>query len=88
MQDNEAESLTILLDKIEVLKKELEEESIRTEEEIKKQLSLLKPNFGLLLYHHYVLGDSIKYIAKEVLHNEIKYTYRLRDKALEEFDKL
>ncbi len=88
VQDIEAESLSTLLDKIRDLKKDIEQESIKAEEELKEQLSLLEPKYGLLLYHHYILGDSIKYIAKEVLHNEIKYTYRLRDKALEEFDRL
>ena len=88
VQDIEAESLVKLLDQIKQLKTEIEEESVNTENEIKKQLEQLEPKHGLLLYHHYILGDSIKYIAKEVLHNEKKYTYKLKDKALEEFDKL
>lgn len=87
-QDPEAESLTKLLDQIEELKTEIENNAIDMENKIKEELEQLEPKHGLLLYHHYILGDSIKYIAKEVLYNEVKYTYKLRDKALEEFDKL
>ena len=58
------------------------------ENKIKEQLNLLEPKYGLLLYHHYILGNSIKYIAKHVVFNEVKYTYKLRDKALEEFNKI
>lgn len=86
--DTEAETLTNLLDKINELIQETKNETIKKEYEIKEQLNKLDDKYGLLLYHHYILGDSIKYIAKEILHNEVKYTYRLRDKALEEFDKL
>ena len=53
-----------------------------------EQLDKLDPKHGLLLYNHYILGNSIKYIAREVLHYELKYTYTLRDDALNEFDKL
>ena len=88
VQDNEAESLTRLLDQIDILKKEIETDAIEKEKEIKEQLKLLDEKQGLLLYHHYIIGNSIKYIAKEIIHNEKKYTYKLRDKALEEFDKL
>ena len=88
VQDNEAESLTRLLDQIDILKKEIETDAIEKEKEIKEQLKLLDEKHGLLLYHHYIIGNSIKYIAKEIIHNEKKYTYKLRDKALEEFDKL
>ena len=88
VQDSEAESLIKLLDQIKELKKEIEENAINMETEIKEKLKQLEPKHGLLLYHHYILGDSIKYIAKEILHNEKKYTYKLKDKALEEFDKL
>lgn len=88
VQDAEAESLTKLIDQIEELKKDIENKTIETENKLKEELNKLEPKYGLLLYHHYILGDSIKYIAKEVLYNEVKYTYRLRDKALEEFDKL
>ena len=87
-QDPEAESLTKLLDQIEELKTEIENNAIDMENKIKEELEQLEPKHGLLLYHHYILGDSIKYIAKEVLYTEVKYTYKLRDKALEEFDKL
>lgn len=84
--DNEAESLTRLLDQIEALKREVRQETVDMENEIKKQLEQLQPKHGLLLYHYYILGDTIKHIAKEVLHYELKYTYKLRDSALEEFD--
>lgn len=88
VEDNEAESLTKLLDQIDELKKQIEKEAFDMENKIKEQLNLLEPKYGLLLYHHYILGHSIKYIAKQVVYNEVKYTYKLRDKALEEFDKL
>lgn len=88
VQDVEAESLVTLLDKIEQIKKDIEIEAIKTEEKIKDQLSKLEPKHGLILYHHYIVGDSIKYIAEKVIHNEVKYTYKLRDRALEEYDKL
>lgn len=88
VEDNEAESLVKLLDQIQELKTEIENNAIDMENKIKEELNKLEPKYGLLLYHHYILGDSIKYIAKEVLHNEVKYTYKLRDKALDEFDKL
>ncbi len=88
VQDPEAESLVRLLDKIKELKREIEDEALREEERLKERLELLKPKYGLLLYHHYILGDSIKYIAKEIIHNEEKYTYKLRDRALEELEKL
>lgn len=88
VEDNEAESLIKLLDQIDILKKEIEEDAIEKEKQIKEQLKKLDAKQGLLLYHHYILGSSIKYIAKEVLHNEVKYTYALKDKALNEFDKI
>ena len=88
VQDVEAESLSTLLDKINQVKKDIEQESIRVEEELKEQLSLLEPKYGLLLYHHYILGDSIKYIAKEVLHYKEKYVYDLKKEALDEFEKV
>lgn len=88
VEDIEAESLVKLLDQIQELKTEIENNAIDMENKIKEELNKLEPKYGLLLYHHYILGDSIKYIAKEVLHNEVKYTYKLRDKALDEFDKL
>jgi len=86
--DNEAESLTVLLDKINGLIKEIESETGNQEPEIRKQLDKLDSKSGLILYHYYVLGDSMNYIAREVIHNEKKYTYKLRDQALKEFDKL
>lgn len=88
VEDNEAESLVKLLDQIQELKTEIENNAIDMENKIKEELNKLEPKYGLLLYHHYILGDSIKYIAKEILHNEVKYTYKVRDKALDEFDKL
>lgn len=88
VEDNEAESLTKLMDQVDDLRKQIEQDAIEMENKIKEQLNLLEPKYGLLLYHHYILGHSIKYIAKNVVYNEVKYTYKLRDKALEEFDKL
>lgn len=86
VQDNEAESLAKLLDQINELKNQLNKETLESENKIKEQLELLDAKHGLLLYHHYILGNSIKYIAKEVLHYEVKYTYTLKDEALDEFD--
>ena len=88
VQDTEAESLSELLDQIKDLENQIKREEIELENKLKEQLNLLEAKYGLLLYHHYILGDSIKYIAEKILYNETKYTYRLRDKALEEFDKL
>lgn len=88
VEDNEAESLVKLLDQIQELKKQIKNDVIEMEEKIKEQLSLLEPRHGLLLYHYYILGDSIKYIAKEVLYNETKYTYKMKDDALKEFDSI
>lgn len=87
-QDPEAESLTKLLDQIEELKTEIENNAIDMENKIKEELEQLEPKHGLLLYHHYILGDSIKYIAKEVLHYREKYMYDLKQEALEEFEKV
>lgn len=86
--DTEAESLSTLLDKIQEVKKEEEEKIIKKETEIQDKLQLLEPKHGLLLYHFYILGDSIKYIAKEILHYKEKYVYDLKTEALEEFDKI
>lgn len=88
VQDNEAESLTKLLDQIDALKKQVENNMVKLENEIKIELNKLEPKYGLLLYHHYILGDSIKYIAKEVLHYKEKYVYDLKKEALEEFEKV
>lgn len=88
VQDNEAESLVRLLDQINELKNEINTKTLEMENKIKEQLELLKPKHGLLLYHYYILGHSIKYIAKEVLHYEVKYTYTLKDDALDEFDRI
>ena len=86
--DNEAESLSKLLDKIEDLKREVETTVLDKEAEIQKQLQLLEPTKGLILYHYYIVGDSIKYIAEKVIHYASKYTYDLKKEAEREFDKL
>ena len=88
IQDKEAESIVKLMDQIRELEKEINEETLEIEKKLKEQLNLLEARYGLLLYHFYIVGDSMKYIAKEIIHNEVKYTYRLKEKALEEFDKL
>ena len=88
VQDNEAESLVKLLDQINNLKAEIENSTIEMETKIKSQLESLDSKYGLLLYHHYILGHSIKYVAKEILHYDIKYAYKLKGTALDEFDKL
>ena len=88
VEDNEAESLVKLLDQIQELKTEIENNAIDMENKIKEELNKLEPKYGLLLYHHYILGDSIKYIAKEILHYREKYVYDLKKEALEEFEKL
>ncbi len=85
--DNEAESLAKLLDQINDLEAEIRNSTIEMESKIKRQLELLEPKYGLLLYNHYILGYSIKKIARDVLRYEIKYTYTLKDKALDEFDR-
>ena len=84
--DNEAESLTMLLDKITNMRNSIQKESEKMETKLQEQLEQLQPRHGLLLYHYYILGDSMKYIAREVIHNELKYTYKLKDEALEKFD--
>ena len=88
VQDSEAESLAILMDQINELIKEIKNSTIETENKIKAQLDLLEPKYGLLLYHHYILGDSIKHIAKEILHYREKYVYDLKKVALNKFDKV
>lgn len=88
VEDAEAESLVKLLDQIRSLKQQIEQDQVELENKLQEQLGLLDSKYGLLLYHHYILGDSIKYIAKNVIFNENKYTYKLKEKALEEFDKL
>lgn len=85
--DSEAESLTKLIDQINELEAEVRNETMKTETKIKEQLENLEPKYGLLLYHHYILGNSIKYIAKEVLHYREKYVYDLKKEALNLFDK-
>lgn len=85
--DNEAESLAKLLDQINELEAQIRNTTMEMETKIKAQLELLEPKYGLLLYHHFILGYSIKKIARDVLHYEIKYTYKLKDIALQEFDK-
>lgn len=87
VQDQEAESITRLIDQINELKAEVRKEALDMEQEIKEQLNLLEPKHGLLLYHYYILGNSIKYIAREVLHYREKYVYDLKKEALNEFDK-
>ena len=86
--DNEAESLTILLDKIRDLKNEVETTVLNKETEIQKQLQLLEPTKGLILYHYYIIGDSVKYIADKVVHYAPKYVYELKKEAENEFDNL
>lgn len=86
--DTEAETLINLLDKINELIEETKNETIKKEYEIKEQLNKLDDKYGLLLYHHYILGDSIKYIAKEILHYREKYVYDLKKEALEQFEKV
>ena len=86
--DKEAEKLSKLMDQINNIIDDINNSTVDIENKIKEQLDKLEDKYGLLLYHHYILGDSIKYIAKEIIHNEVKYTYKLREKALEEFDKL
>ena len=88
VEDNEAESLVKLLDQIQEIKTEIENNAIDMENKIKEELNKLEPKYGLLLYHHYILGDSIKYIAKEILHYREKYVYDLKKEALEKFEKL
>lgn len=88
VEDNEAESLVRLLDQIKELKEDIENKAIEMENKLKDELNQLEPKYGLLLYHHYILGDSIKYIAKEVLHYREKYVYDLKKEALEKFDEL
>lgn len=87
VQDAEVESLAKLLDQIKELKKDIEDKALEMEKELKEELNKLEPKYGLLLYHHYILGDSIKYIAKEILHYKEKYVYDLKKEALEEFEK-
>lgn len=86
--DNEAEKLSKLVDQIRELEGQIETTVIEEENKITNQLKQLEPKYGLILYNYYILGKSIKYIAKEVIFNEVKYTYILKDRALEEFDKL
>ena len=86
--DNEAESLTMLLDKITNMRNSIQKESEKMETKLQEQLEKLQPRHGLLLYHYYILGDSMKYISREVIHNELKYTYKLKDEALEKFDEV
>ena len=86
--DNEAESLSKLMDQIKTLEAEITNDAIREENIIKEKLEKLEPKYGLLLYNHYVLGKSIKNIAREIIHNETKYAYKLKDIALDEFEKI
>ena len=86
--DNEAEKLSKLVDQIKELESQIENAAIEEENRITNQLKQLEPKYGLILYNYYLLGKSIKYIAKEVIFNEVKYTYILKDRALDEFDKL
>ena len=86
--DNEAESLVRLLDKITDMRNSMQKELEEVEAQAIKQLEQLQPKHGLLLYHYYILGDSMKYIAREVIHYGQKYIYDLKKEALEEFDKI
>ena len=84
--DNEAESLVKLLDKITDMRNSMQKELEEVEAQAIKQLEQLQPKHGLLLYHYYILGDSMKYIAREVIHYGQKYIYDLKKEALKEFD--
>lgn len=86
--DNEAENLSKLIDQIRELEKEIENEVINEENRIKEQLDKLEPKHGLLLYNHYILGNSIRYIAREVLHYREKYVYDLKKEALNKFEEV
>ena len=89
--DNEAESLVKLLDMIEDFKTQLIEEALNIENKATNQLqelTFINEDYGLILYHFYILGNEMGYIAKEIVHHEKKYTYKLKDEALKEFDKL
>ena len=86
--DNEVESLATLLDKITDMRDSIQKEFELMETKLQNQLEQLQPRHGLLLYHYYILGDSMKYISREIVHTELKYTYKLKDEALQEFDKL
>lgn len=87
IQDKEAENIVKLIDQIKALEKEISDETVELEIKIKEQLNLLQPKYGLLLYHYYILGHSIKYIAKDILHYREKYVYDLKKEALDEFEK-
>ena len=87
VQDMEAESLSRLIDQVDELRNQIEQEAIEMENKIKEQLELLEPRYGLLLYHYYILGNSLNYIAQEILHYNKKYVYDLKKEALKEFDK-
>ena len=86
--DNETESLTILLDKITNMRNSIQKESEKMETKLQEQLEQLQPRHGLLLYHYYILGDSMDYIAKKVIHYGKKYAYDLKKEALDEFDRV
>lgn len=86
--DSEAENLIKLIDQINGLIEDIKSSTTEMENIINKQLEKLEPKYGLLLYHHYIIGDSIKYIAKEILHYREKYVYELKQEALDKFDKL
>lgn len=86
--DNEAENLIKLIDQINNLIEEIKNSTTEIENKINQQLEKLEPKYALLLYHHYILGDSIKYIAKEILHYKEKYVYDLKKEALDKFDKV
>ena len=88
VEDNEAESLAKLLDQINELEAQIRNTTMEMEGKIKAQLELLEPKYGLLLYHHFILGYSINKIARDVLHYDIKYTYKLKEQALKEFDSI
>ena len=86
--DNEAESLSILLDKLTKTRNDIQREAEEMESRAMKELQQLQPKHGLLLYHYYILGTNIKHIAKDVIHYSVKYIYDLKKEALEELDKL
>lgn len=86
--DNEAENLIKLIDQINDLIEDIRNSTVEMENKVNKELEKLEPKYGLLLYHHYIIGDSIKYIAKDILHYREKYVYELKQEALDRFDEL
>lgn len=91
IMDKEAEMLAILEDQINELISETSDMAIKKEKQITEQLNkMTNTKERLILYYHFVLGKKIKEIVKEVdsLKYEVKYAYTLKDRALDNFDKL